>query len=400
MVATLIQNTTTGNILEFPKLVKIGFLLVPVVVSLIWAVKLRQNRSEGGAPQRFLSKFMTVAGMLFFCQLLYYAPVPVLFPWFDLPLTFLGLIIFPLYYIYFRILTVDEKFSFRAHARYLVLPVVIVSIYAIGMFFADKEEYSNILYNHPIENMSKNGRFLKMVRLIIMIIFFLKLILAVLGNQMLLKRSGNRAAQYYSDINDAENSYSRSINRTMIIAVIISLVFNSVGRSFLVSNHLVLVAGAMLFSITLYIIGKQGVKAKLVNPGFSFDITNQSTDQWEKKALISGERLHQQLLFEFEHNKIHLKPELSIIDLSKIIGTNRSYVSIIINQNFNQNFCTFVNGFRIRELEKMMTENTGSSTEELAESCGFGSTKSLKRAIRVKTGLSFPQFKKQIADFK
>lgn len=400
MIAVQIQNTTPVNLLEISNLARVVFLMAPVFVSLIWSVKLRMDRSEGRVPQRFLSKFMAIAGMLFFCQFLYYAPVPVLFPWFEIPLSFLGLVIFPLYYIYFRILTVDEKFSFRAHARYLVVPVVIASIYAIGIFFADKEEYKNFLFNHPIEKMSENVRFLKMVRVIILTLFFLQLILAVLGNQILLKKSGNRAAQYYSYLNDAENSYARSINRTLIISAIISLVFNSVGRPFLVSNNLVLFTGALLFSITLYVIGKQGIKAKFVNPGFSFEISNQSTDQWEKKTLMSGEKLSQQVLFEFEHNKIHLNPELSIIDLSKKIGSNRSYVSIIINQNFNQNFCTFVNGFRIEELQKVLVENTEFTTAELAESCGFGSVKSLKRAVQVKTGLSFPQFRKQMANLK
>lgn len=47
-----------------------------------------------------------------------------------------------------------------------------------------------------------------------------------------------------------------------------------------------------------------------------------------------------------------------------------------------------------------MIENTDCSTVKLSESCGFGSTKTLKRAVLVKTGLSFPDFRKQLHKLK
>lgn len=386
----------SNNILDISNLLRVFFLLSPVFVSLFWSIELRMVKIDGGVPQRFLAKFMIISGTLFFCQFLYFAPLEILFPYAEIPLAFLGLTIFPLYHIYFRILTVDKEFSFKAHARYLVVPVVIVSIYSVGIIFTDKMEFNNFLFNHTPGPWSGNVKFLKMMRGIIIATFMVELILTIIGNQLLLRKGENKAAHYYSDINDAENNYAKAINKTMIATAIVSMFFNSVGRSLLLSQNLMLYLGGLTFSVAIYIIGKQGIRAKLSCPGFDTENPDQKPGNWEKISLISGDKLLQRILFEFEQNKIYLNPELNIMDLSKKIGTNRSYLSLIINQKYNQNFCTFVNGFRIQELEKRMIENTDCSTVKLSESCGFGSTKTLKRAVLVKTGLSFPDFRKQL----
>ena len=84
------------------------------------------------------------------------------------------------------------------------------------------------------------------------------------------------------------------------------------------------------------------------------------------------------------------------MDIVQAVGTNRTYISSIINQNYNQNFCSFVNSYRIKELENVIYQNPDFTNEVLAESCGFGSLNSLKRAIFTKSGMTLPEWKKQI----
>jgi len=92
---------------------------------------------------------------------------------------------------------------------------------------------------------------------------------------------------------------------------------------------------------------------------------------------------------------MYLNSQLNILDVAKAVGTNRSYISAIINQQYNQNFCSFVNAYRIEELHKIYAENPYSTNEMLVECCGFGSVSSLKRAVFSKTDLSFVEWKKQ-----
>ena len=83
------------------------------------------------------------------------------------------------------------------------------------------------------------------------------------------------------------------------------------------------------------------------------------------------------------------------MEIVREVGTNRSYISALINQKYNQNFCTFVNSYRIAELERTMIENPNSEMDKLAFTCGFGSISSMKRSISLKTGLSVTKWRRQ-----
>jgi AraC-like DNA-binding protein len=98
-------------------------------------------------------------------------------------------------------------------------------------------------------------------------------------------------------------------------------------------------------------------------------------------------------VFEKEH--IHLESKLTIQDVALKVGTNRTYISSLINQHYGVNFCSFVNNLRVEEMERMMKENPKATNQMLAEACGFGSVDSLKRAVQSKTGLSISAWKRQ-----
>lgn len=81
------------------------------------------------------------------------------------------------------------------------------------------------------------------------------------------------------------------------------------------------------------------------------------------------------------------------MDIVQIIGTNRTTISNLINQQYDQNFCSFVNGYRIGELERVYAEDPEQTNDLLAGRCGFGSLNSLKRAVTSKTGMSTTEWK-------
>lgn len=93
---------------------------------------------------------------------------------------------------------------------------------------------------------------------------------------------------------------------------------------------------------------------------------------------------------------MYTNPELSIHDLAEMIGTNRSYVSSSINIFYNQNFCTYINQYRLNELKDTIIEEGKATQKELAVKCGFGSIDTMKRAIKQKTGLNMKDWKEYI----
>lgn len=102
------------------------------------------------------------------------------------------------------------------------------------------------------------------------------------------------------------------------------------------------------------------------------------------------------ILFEFEQNKIYLNSDLNILDVVQAVGSNRTYISTLINQQYNQNFCTFVNNYRLDELNRIFVENTTLSNEFLAAQSGFGSLNSMKRAMKSRSGYSISEWKNSV----
>ncbi|MDD4197917.1 MAG: helix-turn-helix domain-containing protein [Paludibacter sp.] len=98
--------------------------------------------------------------------------------------------------------------------------------------------------------------------------------------------------------------------------------------------------------------------------------------------------------------KMYTNPELSIHDLAAIIGTNRSYVSSSINIFYNQNFCSYINQYRLNELKETIKEENYFTQKELAVRCGFGSIDTMKRAVKQKTGLSMKDWKELLVEEK
>ena len=160
-------------------------------------------------------------------------------------------------------------------------------------------------------------------------------------------------------------------------------------------QSILIYSGWSIFSAMLYIIGYMGIKQKPVNPTFE-TVTNETAPVQKENELIGTQKkiLHK-IRIQFDERKIYLNSQLNIMDIVQEVGTNRTYISTIINQQYGQNFCTFVNNYRLEELERVIHQNHELNTETLAECCGFGSVNSLKRAIASKTGLSISEWKSQ-----
>lgn len=87
----------------------------------------------------------------------------------------------------------------------------------------------------------------------------------------------------------------------------------------------------------------------------------------------------------FSESHLHLNPQLSIIDLAAEMGTNRTYVSNYINQQLHTTFSNYVNAWRVREAQRLLTD-TNLTLEEVAEQSGFNSLTSFRRNFIRLTG--------------
>ncbi len=96
----------------------------------------------------------------------------------------------------------------------------------------------------------------------------------------------------------------------------------------------------------------------------------------------------------FDDEKVYLAPKLSLTDLARQMGTNRTYLSQHINKAYGQTFYEFVNSFRIVHSERLLAE-TDHNLETVAEMSGFNSLSTFRRAFAAAHGCSPQVYREQ-----
>ena len=347
------------------------------------------------ASRRYLSVFMLVPALLMFCHFLYFANFPDWFVYFDLPLQSLGMLVFPLYHIYFRLLTVDDKISFNKHLWINIPAIIIVVVYGIAVFNSSMTEYKAWLFNKIAEPFSPSVQFLQIMRKVFKIAFSIQCLYYIIVNHLLITKYADKAAQFYSDIRDAKTYYAKMQNLSILISGVVTLVLFVIGRAFLMSADVMIFLGWTALTGGFFLMGSLGARQKVINPDVE-QVNNEETFQLFTPSEKENDIFINKILYEFRESKIYLNKDLTIHDLAKIMGSNRTYISFAINKKFNQNFCAFVNGFRVKELERVLLENPDFAVEEYVVRCGFGSVNSMKRSVLAITGRSFTDFKSSL----
>ena len=96
------------------------------------------------------------------------------------------------------------------------------------------------------------------------------------------------------------------------------------------------------------------------------------------------------------NHKPYLQNDLTLYQLAKMLDTNSSYLSVVINAEFNTSFVSFINSYRIDESKKLLTDiNYNDITiEAVGEKAGFNSKSAFNRAFKKHTNITPSEYKK------
>lgn len=116
-------------------------------------------------------------------------------------------------------------------------------------------------------------------------------------------------------------------------------------------------------------------------------------DAYIDKFTRRNQHLIERLHHLFEKEKIFLQPGICIDDVTRLMGTNRTYVTRLMRQEFDASFTDYVNRERISYAKNLLltTENT---LEEVASNSGFANVSALCRVFSRLTGSSPIKWKK------
>lgn len=186
-----------------------------------------------------------------------------------------------------------------------------------------------------------------------------------------------RLEQEYSNIENFSISWIKSFNAAFVLVGLLSILFY-VFNPFQEKNELFLIIFLFAISVFIWIIGIWSFKQKKPQLNLQLSI---STPQPSNNLKSHEQDLAKALTHYFETEKPFLQPDLNLTTVCKNIGTNRSYLSGVINSKFGLNFNAFVNQYRIQYLQEYLQKYPETTKENMAQVSGFGSVSSLKRAL-------------------
>ena len=119
--------------------------------------------------------------------------------------------------------------------------------------------------------------------------------------------------------------------------------------------------------------------------------------RYEKSDLdeLEKRRRKEELLRLMDAEKPHLNPSLTMSGLARELRISPRHLSQIINELFGRNFCDFINGYRIEESKRLLSDPAREqrSILDIAYEVGFNSKSTFNSAFKKQTGMKPSEFR-------
>ena len=367
-------------------------LLTPIYVVFFWSLVLHLPGEENNRARTFLGKFMVVAFVTYMAHFFYFHRMYDIYIWLDCFYHLGSLSLYPLFYVYVRLLVVDERPSLRKHLKFFLAPFAIFIAMSIGYMVMEYEKdyyfISHILYG--MSSGDPQVRYMQFLLQLERLVFIGQAIIYVFLTAKLTMRHHKLLWERYSSTEHMTIRWVQVLNYTLFISVLATSVFQIMGRASFLHSPVKLAIPALTLAVLVFIIGALGNNQKQI-------LIREPNDIPESPEAIDAKippKLKEEIVSYFEMKQAYLERELTIWDVAEKLGTNRTYISRIINKDFGLTFSAFVNRYRIAYVKKLLDDKPDYPVDDLAEICGFGSGSSLYRAFLAEEGTSLKDYRK------
>lgn len=194
-----------------------------------------------------------------------------------------------------------------------------------------------------------------------------------------------------------------------IILIITMAPLIVLGRTYFVHNEAAGIAMSMFISISLFIL----CNAEMMSDRKKFsvhDITGSSMADMiivgdsvvvEKEVVkevvaenpatdilaVRTKHIIEKMKAAFEDEKAYANAELTVGGMAEMLGTNRTTLSNIVNQQYGVTFRDLVNRYRVDAAKAFIKNNPTATQEEIAVVCGFRSASALNHKFKEIVGM-------------
>jgi len=368
-------------------MIKAIALLTPIYVTSFWSFAFLIQKGERNRSKMYLGFFMLLAFMLYCTHAIFFSQLYKLYSYFESLYLFTMLSVYPLYYIYILLRT-NENAGFKPQILHFLPAFVFSFLSLVTTFFLSPEQRIFYVQDVLIDKNLKEINFSSAVGVkgfiffIARLIFLVQIIYYAFSGVKRVNIHNRIVANFYSNIEGKTLNWIRYLNIVILFVAIASICFVFIGRSYFTRHEVSLLIPSFIFSSLLFVIGFKGNQQteilEKIREDKDLDI------EFEEIKTAHEDKLKTNLIDLFENSKIYIQPDLRITVVSELIRTNRTYISRLINDEFDMNFNEFVNKYRIEEAKQLLCckNHTAFTMEHIAEKSGFGSTASFSRVFK------------------
>lgn len=383
-------------------MIRYAIILTPVYVAFFWALNFLLNKFSANKARYWLGVFMTFVAVLYTCHAVFFFELKDIYLHVDFLYLITGLSVYPLYYIYIRLLTCDLHLKWSYVLHFIPAIGLGIALFLAHQFASPEERamyYDYILLNNEwsIHEVSTGFLVLSSLFYLSRIIFGIQAIGYLFLGIYLVRKYNRRIADFYSNTEGRELKWVHLLTVSFLVTSALSTVANIIGRGLFLENTVLLSLPALLFSSLFFIIGLLGNRQDFTIRSFNNDLKNDFNCN-RKPFASRNEKLKGELITLLETKKRFLDPDLKITDLCRELNTNRTYLSGLINSEFQLNFNDLINQYRVEYAIYLLKNGRDKnlSFQAIAAESGFGSLSSFTRAFKKNKKITITSFKQQM----
>jgi len=338
------------------------------------------GESKNNISRKIMAVTLLTTSFLFLCNYLYflqdyavYVPIHGLHAG-------LEFMIFPGIYLYIKSIVLPEKKLKNEWWHFLFGVVMTVVACYIFYIYVGADDLTYFLKHNRLgfKFVGYQYHVLTVSRYVHLALVVLQGILYSIAFVSIPKNYNERLKNEFSNIEnfsiDWINRYNLSFAGTVTIGFFLYAIVPLKGF-----HEMFIVGTFFLFSIYVCVMGIVSMRQQKVE----IDLDELDIDYAgvAAKEDFKDEHLFSKLIDYIEKKQAFLQPDISLSHLCCELGTNRTYLSSLINQHLGMNFNSFINTYRVNYINEYLKQHPKTSKEELAQLGGFGSVSSLKRAL-------------------
>lgn len=371
-------------------------IYTPMYVTFFWAIVLLVSTSSNNRAKHFLGIFMIAAFLVYLSHAVFFNQNYSIYLLFDPVYTFASLAVYPMYYWYIKLLTVETEYKLR-NLR-LLIPAVFLAVTSAILYllmtpgerkiylteFLLREGNTSV---HPLLLQFQKGVFI-----LSRLVFFVQVIWFLVLGRKLVTRYNKQVANFYSNLESKTIVWVNLLLYSFVVTSLISIVFNFLGRAMFLHSVSLLLVPSLIFSVLLFFIGLQGY---MQNHTVVDLIEDDKQPVQNNLKEYNKRQLKAKLVELFVNEKIYKNSDLKITQVSMKLQTNRTYISQLINNEFNCSFSEFVNEYRVIEAKQLLASQNyeNYSLDYISETVGFGSLNTFIRVFKELEGTTPGRFR-------